>query len=112
MSAVRFARLCSALLVTLAACGGSGDSGGKGAAGNDGGGAGCGGLCTGAGFAGGEEADYGGGVVECQCSGEGEGIQADDCATYCADFGVSPDRSFVTSESGADDKCVCDGSGA
>jgi hypothetical protein len=111
MSVPPFARLCSALLLTLAACG-SGDSGGKGAAGEDAGGAGCGGLCAGAGFSDGEEVDYGGGVVECQCAGAGDGIAADDCASYCADFGVGPDRSFVTSEVGVEDKCVCDGSGA
>jgi len=112
MSGHPFARLCSVLLLTLAACGGGGDSGGKGAAGEGAVGVGCAGLCAGAGFSGGDEVDYGGGVVECQCAGSGDGIAADACVSYCADFGVGPDRSFVTSEAGVDDKCVCDGSGA
>ena len=108
MFASRFARPSVALLIALCACGGSDDSGGKGAAG---GGEGCPGLCTGGGFGGGEEVDFGGGVIECQCSGEGDGLQADDCASYCADFGVAPDRSYITSEFAPNDKCVCDGSG-
>ncbi len=75
------------------------------------GGEGCAGLCAGAGFPSGTETDYGGGVIECVCSGEGEGIAQDDCTAYCADFGVGADRSFVSGDVSPGDKCVCDGSG-
>jgi hypothetical protein len=72
---------------------------------------GCSGLCVSAGFDDGVETDFGGGVVECQCSGTGGGIAQDACAAYCADFGVAPETSYLSSEFATNDKCVCDGTG-
>jgi hypothetical protein len=90
---------------------GCGDKAGDDSAAAAGGGEGCPGLCTGAGFSGGTETDYGGGVIECVCAGSGEGIAQDDCTAYCADFGVGADRSFVSGDVSPGDKCVCDGTG-
>lgn len=90
------------------------DGGGGGAnnAGNNegsGGDGACGTLCTGAGFSGGEEADYSGTVLECTCSGSGNGIAQADCADYCEAFDVGADKAFLSTEISDNDKCVCDG---
>ncbi len=91
------------LLTLLAACGDKDGDTGASATGA------CATLCTGGGFAGGAEVDYGGGVVECTCEGSGTGISQDECTDYCADFGVAAEYAYLTSEVSTDDKCVCDG---
>jgi hypothetical protein len=73
-----------------------------------GGGDGCDGLCTGAGFASGEEFDFDP-VFECMCDGDGDGIEQADCNAYCAGFGVDADNSYLSTETTTNDKCVCDG---
>jgi len=93
------------LLPILASCG---DKDGGDSAAATGGGA-CGSLCAGGGFSGGEEVDYGGGVIECTCAGSGTGLSAEACADYCEPFGVSAEHALLSSEASADDKCVCDG---
>lgn len=95
--------------------GAQGDGGGNTGASGDsptGGGStgeGCEALCKGAGFASGDEMDFGGGVIECVCGGSGSGIAQTDCSAYCADFDVAADRSYLSMQSIANDKCVCDG---
>lgn len=76
---------------------------------DDGGDTGCGSMCVDAGFSGGDETDFGGGVIECLCPGSGVGIQQEDCNAYCSNFDVAPQNSFVTDENSPADKCVCDG---
>lgn len=93
------------LALTLLACGDKADdtAGDAGATGT------CGALCTGAGFDGGEEVDYGSNLIECTCSGDGDGVDATACATYCEPFGVSAENALLSGEDGFYDKCVCDG---
>lgn len=69
----------------------------------------CAALCTGAGFDGGDEVDFGDNLIECTCSGEGDGVDAGSCATYCEAFGVSAENALLSGEDGFYDKCVCDG---
>lgn len=101
-------RLLSALplllTLALAACG---DKDGDSAA-DEGG---CAGLCTGAGYTGGTETDYGEGLIECVCDGSGDGIEQDDCSAYCADFSVDAEHSYLSTNAEPNDKCVCDGTG-
>lgn len=113
--------LLGVIMLTLGAAhmggaGGCGDSStgggtGGGTTGGTGGGTGgdtdgCNGLCEGAGFESGTETDFGGGLVECQCNGDGDVILQDDCTAYCSDFGVSAEDSLLTVDG---DKCACDG---
>ncbi|QQR91338.1 MAG: hypothetical protein IPJ88_06330 [Myxococcales bacterium] len=70
---------------------------------------GCSGLCTTAGFDSGDEMDFGGGLVECYCSGAGTGIAKTACETYCATFDVSAEHALLSTDTVPDDKCVCDG---
>lgn len=70
---------------------------------------GCGDLCTGAGYDGGEETDFGGGLVECVCAGDGDGLAKADCETYCATFDVAAEDALLSQQNEPDDKCVCDG---
>ncbi len=69
----------------------------------------CDSLCKDANFTDGDEMDFGGGLVECQCSGSGDGLEKSSCETYCDQFDVSAENSLLSSENSADDKCVCDG---
>lgn len=69
----------------------------------------CNSLCTDAGFESGTEEDFGGGLIECTCSGEGDGITQESCNTYCADFDVTEENSYLSTENTDNDKCVCDG---
>ena len=86
----------------------AGDDAGKDA--SSGGGNTCEDLCSGAGFSGGDEQQFDNGdLVECTCSGTGAGIEQDDCSSYCDQFGVGPDKSYLSTENADDDKCVCDG---
>ena len=94
------------LAVFVAAC--SSDSSSSGAD-ETGGSASCTSLCTDAGFDDGTEEDFGGGLVECTCSGSGDGIEQADCTTYCEEFDVSAEDSLLSTEETANDKCVCDG---
>jgi len=91
--------------------GGGGNTGDSGEAPTGGGstGAGCEALCTGAGFASGDEMNFGGEVIECVCGGSGAGIAQTACASYCSSFDVAADRSYLSMQSIANDKCVCDG---
>lgn len=67
-------------------------------------------LCTGAGYASGHEMDFGNGLVECLCAGDGEALEQSACTDYCSDFGVSAEESYLTTEvADVIDKCVCDG---
>lgn len=97
-----------------AASGGDGGTAGAptGGAGGTPTGEGCPGLCVAGGFDDGTEMDFGGGVVECLCDGDGTGISEDDCDDYCAEFDVEPAAALVTTEVTANDKCVCDGTGS
>ena len=97
--------MLSALLV---ACGGSASDSAKGA---DTATDGCVGLCTGAGFDGGTETDYGGGLVECVCEGSGGALTQDACADYCSAFGVDAANSLLGEDVSPNDKCACDGTG-
>lgn len=72
----------------------------------------CASLCRDAGFDGGEEVDFGGGVVECTCAGAGAGLSQSGCADYCAPLGVNADAALLSTEVVANDKCVCDGTQA
>jgi hypothetical protein len=101
-------RLCPALLLFVA-CGTAttNDSGSTSPTGTEG----CEALCLGAGFDGGEERDYAP-VIECVCSGTDGSLSQADCASYCATFGVSAESSFLSMNAVANDKCVCDGTGA
>lgn len=91
---------------------GDGGGGGTGGGGGGGGGSGCGGLCKGAGYSGGEEQKFDK-VTECLCQGSGSEVAKDKCEGYCAGFGVSAEKSFLSSSDEADqtkkNKCVCDG---
>ncbi len=69
-------------------------------------------LCTGAGFDEGTSTDFGGGLVECLCAGDGDGIAEQDCDDYCGIFDVGADKALLSSEASDDDKCVCDGTQA
>jgi hypothetical protein len=92
---------CVVIAISLAGCGDDDDDGGGG------GGGACGELCSGAGFEGGEEMDYGE-VIECQCSGSADGIEQADCTAYCAGHDIS--SALLSSEGdGTNNKCVCDG---
>jgi hypothetical protein len=112
-------------ITAVLGCGdsGTGGAGGAGSGGEAAGGAaaggeapaggsapaeGCAGLCTQAGFDDGEEMDFGE-VIECLCSGTGGEIMQIDCETYCADFGIAPEDSFLSMTTVPNDKCVCDG---
>jgi len=105
----------SVCALLFAACGDSADSasGDGGATGGDsaggGDGAGCTSLCTGSGFASGSQMNFGGGVIECVCSGAGKAIAQADCGAYCADFDVAADKSYLSMQTVQGDKCVCDG---
>ena len=98
--------ILSALLI---ACGGSATDTAKG--GDTASADGCVGLCTGAGFTGGTETDYGGGLVECVCEGTGGAVTQDACTDYCSDFGVDAANSLLGEDVSPNDKCVCDGTG-
>ncbi|MCW5831936.1 MAG: hypothetical protein KIS78_05730 [Labilithrix sp.] len=91
---------------TSSSSGGSAEDGGSssGASGGS-----CAALCTAAGYSGGTEMDFENGVVECPCTGSGSGITKAACEGYCAEHGVGADKSFLSSENGTNDKCVCDG---
>jgi len=94
-------------LVLLAACSNNGNSS---ADGGSGGGGACTSLCTGAKFTSGTEQKFDNGkVVECMCAGAGTGIAKTACESYCAAFSVSAAKSFLSTETSKDDKCVCDG---
>lgn len=95
-----------AMLAFSAACsnGNSNNGGGGGGEGD-----GCSMLCTDSGFSSGTETDFGGGLIECQCEGSGVGILQEDCNAYCAEFGVPPEDSLLSTTNVANDKCVCDG---
>lgn len=69
----------------------------------------CGAICTNAGFSGGTEMIFGGDVVECTCTGTGNGLDQNTCDTYCASHGIG--TAFLTTENSPNDKCVCDGTG-
>jgi hypothetical protein len=103
--APRLLPLFSLLIPIFAGCGDK--DGGDSAAAASGGA--CGSLCAGGGFSGGEEVDYGGGVIECTCAGSGSGLSAEACADYCEPFGVSAEHALLSSEASSNDKCVCDG---
>lgn len=70
---------------------------------------GCADLCTAAGYDGGEETDFQNGLVECVCSGDGDGLAQPDCATYCATFDVASEDALLSEAAEPNDKCVCDG---
>lgn len=70
---------------------------------------GCPGMCVDAGFADGNEADYGGEVIECQCTGGSGELDLGTCETYCEGFGVAASNTYLSSEVTTNDKCVCDG---
>jgi hypothetical protein len=110
--------MCTALSLSLGvACGSDkkaddGDAGTAGA-GDDGGGGGsdgaaCNSLCTGAGFESGAELDFGQ-VVECVCTGSAAGIAKKACEAYCSAFEVRAEFSYLSMNTSANDKCVCDG---
>lgn len=70
----------------------------------------CNTLCTGAKFTGGKATDFGGGVIECVCTGTGGTVAKADCETYCGtNYKVAPAKSFVSKQVVDNDKCVCDG---
>ena len=69
----------------------------------------CNTLCTDSNFDSGDEIDFGGGLIECTCAGEGDGIEQTACADYCADFDVSEENSILSTNETEHDKCVCDG---
>ncbi|MCC7459961.1 MAG: hypothetical protein IT286_01540 [Proteobacteria bacterium] len=70
----------------------------------------CESLCTDAGFDSGEESIFADGdVVECLCEGTEGGVTKSSCETYCDQFDVTAENSFLTTENNPDDKCVCDG---
>lgn len=95
------------LLLLLLACATSGSDTSDTAAAGDA--STCAGLCTGAGFPGGEATDFGGGLVECVCDAGSGAIEQADCATYCDQFGVAAEDSILSTSATPDDKCVCDG---
>jgi hypothetical protein len=70
----------------------------------------CGSLCTTAGFKTADEQNFGE-VVECLCAGGTGAIKQADCSSYCAPFGISADKSYLSETTIKDDKCVCDGTG-
>lgn len=69
----------------------------------------CAGMCQTAGFDDGTEVDYGAGVIECTCQGEGDGIAEAACDSYCEPHGVDAANALLSTEVTANDKCVCDG---
>lgn len=97
-------------LLTLTACsGGPSDSGTGSAAEETDAANACAGLCTDAGFSGGTETDYGGGLVECVCEGSGGAITQDACSAYCSGYDVDAAHSYLSENAAPNDKCVCDG---
>jgi len=123
---------CASLAVGVSGCGDdSGDGGGGGGATSSqtssvtttasstsasgstssGGSGTCSGICTGAGFSGGTEEMFAGNIVECTCTGAGNGLDETTCDTYCAPFGVDAMNALLTTENSPNDKCVCDGTG-
>lgn len=88
--------------LTLWQCSGSGSAFDETAGGS------CDTLCTDAGFDSGTQEDFGE-VIECTCTGTGDGIEQTSCAEYCADFEVSEENSLLSTEVVDNDKCVCDG---
>jgi hypothetical protein len=97
------------LLLLLSACSGGTDADSASVTDSGASADGCAGLCTDAGYSNGNEVTYGGELVECTCEGAGAGLAQDACTAYCADFGVDADHSYLSSENGTNDKCVCDG---
>lgn len=77
-----------------------------------GGGDACGQLCTGGGFKGGTAQEFSQ-VVECQCTGTSSsgGLKKASCESYCAPRGIAAEKSFLSTETTENDKCVCDGTG-
>ena len=69
----------------------------------------CQAICGGAGFSAGNKTDYGGGLVECQCSGNGVGLVQAACGEYCAQFNVGAQNAYLSMTVSDNDKCVCDG---
>jgi hypothetical protein len=93
--------LCGFGLLAVSACGDDADNGG-------GDSKACSDLCVAGGFEGGSQMDFDK-VTECLCEGSAGAIAQTACASYCDAFDVPADKSFLSSERLANDKCVCDG---
>lgn len=91
--------------VALTACSNSNNASTDG---GSGGGGACANLCTGGKFSGGTESKFDK-VTECQCTGSGTGIAKAACEGYCAPLGISAAKSYLSTETTTNDKCVCDG---
>lgn len=65
----------------------------------------CATLCTDAGWDGGLEEHFSGGIVECTCEGAGAALSQQACTDYCDPHGVPAEYAYLS----GDGKCVCDG---